>query len=177
MASSAARLLVRTRGTVVLGRVAASRAPAMRQVLQKPAIVVAPADCRRQLHTSFPACTGGSKAQVPLAWDAPAPTKPVRVAVGTTAVMERRFSEAEVAQFAALSGDDNPLHVDPAFAAKTRFGRCIVHGVFINAVLSALMGKHMPGYGTIFMGQEMQFKVSEQEAERRSAVCLHRVAA
>lgn len=53
-------------------------------------------------------------------------------AVGDTAELTKSFTAEDVKTFAALSLDDNPLHVDPAFASTTRFRKCIVHGVLIN---------------------------------------------
>ncbi len=52
--------------------------------------------------------------------------------IGDAAEVPRRFSAEEVALFAKISGDNNPLHIDEAFARTTRFQRCIVHGVLLN---------------------------------------------
>jgi 3-hydroxybutyryl-CoA dehydratase len=54
-------------------------------------------------------------------------------------------SQADFDRFARLSGDDNPIHVDPAFAARTRFGRTVSHGMLLYTVLWGLMRKHVPG--------------------------------
>ncbi|RMF35745.1 MAG: hydratase [Alphaproteobacteria bacterium] len=54
-------------------------------------------------------------------------------------------SQAEFDAFARLSGDDNPIHVDPDFAARTRFGRTVAHGMLIYARLWALMQRAAPG--------------------------------
>lgn len=57
----------------------------------------------------------------------------------------RVFTQAEFDRFAELSGDDNPIHVDPAFSARTRFGRTVAHGMLLYAALWALIRRHYPG--------------------------------
>jgi len=69
-----------------------------------------------------------------------------------------RFSQAEVDRFAEVTGDRNPLHSDPAFAANTVFKRPIMHGFLGASVFSRLLGMHFPGAGTIYLSQELQFK-------------------
>ena len=54
-------------------------------------------------------------------------------------------SQAEFDGFARISGDDNPIHVDPQFSARTRFGRTVSHGMLIYARLWALLGRVRPG--------------------------------
>lgn len=67
------------------------------------------------------------------------------VNVGDTFAMRRVFTQAEYDAFAALSGDDNPIHVDPAFAARTRFGRTAAHGMLLYSVTCGLLSRHFPG--------------------------------
>lgn len=55
------------------------------------------------------------------------------------------FSQAQFAAFAALSGDDNPIHVDPAFAARTRFGRPVAHGMLLYSALCGILSRAYPG--------------------------------
>lgn len=57
----------------------------------------------------------------------------------------RAFAQADFDRFAALSGDDNPIHVDPAFSAATRFGRTVAHGMLLYAALWGLIRRHFPG--------------------------------
>lgn len=68
-----------------------------------------------------------------------------KLRVGLVAEFERTVTEADVLDFARVSGDSNPLHVDAAYAAGTRFGRRIVHGAFQVGLASALIGMHLPG--------------------------------
>lgn len=56
-------------------------------------------------------------------------------------------SQQEFDRFAAISGDDNPIHVDPAFSARTRFGRTVSHGMLLYARVHALIGNAFPGRG------------------------------
>lgn len=49
--------------------------------------------------------------------------------------------------FARISGDDNPIHVDPDFAARTRFGRTVAHGMLLSSILWSLIRRHLPDAG------------------------------
>lgn len=60
--------------------------------------------------------------------------------------LERAFTQAEFDAFAKLSGDDNPIHVDPDFSARTRFGRTVAHGALLCSVLRALCEQLVPGW-------------------------------
>ena len=78
-------------------------------------------------------------------------------AVGTRATWTRTISAADVDAFAALSGDRNPLHFDPAFAASTRAGGLIVHGGLTTALFNALVAEKLPGPGSVFLHQEWDY--------------------
>jgi len=78
--------------------------------------------------------------------------------VGDTAQLQRAFSEADVQQYAALSGDYNPVHLDASYASNTQFKSRIVHGMLVGSLFSALLGKQLPGEGAIYMTQNIQFK-------------------
>lgn len=64
----------------------------------------------------------------------------------TSASIERAFTQADFDAFAALSGDDNPIHVDPDFSARTRFGKTVAHGALLCSVLRALCDRLAPGW-------------------------------
>jgi len=57
----------------------------------------------------------------------------------------RTFTQRDFDRFAALSGDDNPIHVDPAFSAQTRFGRTVAHGMLLYSALWGLIRERFPG--------------------------------
>jgi NAD(P)-dependent dehydrogenase (short-subunit alcohol dehydrogenase family)/acyl dehydratase len=65
--------------------------------------------------------------------------------IGLTAEYEREIQESDVLEFAANSGDFNPLHVDSSFAEHSRYAQRIVHGAFQIGLASALIGMHLPG--------------------------------
>lgn len=68
------------------------------------------------------------------------------------------ITQEMVNAFAELSGDKNPLHLDPAFAADTPFKEPIVHGIFSVSIISKIMGTEFPGAGSVYLDQQFQFK-------------------
>jgi 3-hydroxybutyryl-CoA dehydratase len=60
--------------------------------------------------------------------------------------------------FADLTGDTNPVHLDDDYAAGTRFGRRIAHGMIAAGLISAALANDLPGPGTIYLSQTLQFK-------------------
>lgn len=79
--------------------------------------------------------------------------------IGQRAESTRTVTMADIRLFAAASGDHNPLHLDPAYAATTRFGGCIAHGMFTGALVSAALAMQMPGPGTVYLGQSLAFRL------------------
>jgi len=79
------------------------------------------------------------------------------LAVGQSARMERMVDDALIRQFTALSGDDNPVHLDEEYARKTRFGGRIAQGMLGATFISAVIGSRLPGHGTIYLSQSLKF--------------------
>jgi 3-hydroxybutyryl-CoA dehydratase len=71
--------------------------------------------------------------------------------------LTRTFTEEDVRRFVDITGDSNPLHVDALFAASTRFGRCIVHGILTASMFSTMVGTLLPGTGAIYRSQTLRF--------------------
>ena len=78
--------------------------------------------------------------------------------VGESASIRHVISEQNVAQFADLSGDHNPLHVDDSYASGTSFGKRVVHGMFIASLVSELVGMRLPGKYALLMRESLEFK-------------------
>lgn len=76
---------------------------------------------------------------------------------GQSASLTRTVSAADVESFAKITGDTNPVHLDEAYAATTRFGRRIAHGMLAVSYISALLGTEFPGPGTIYLSQSVSF--------------------
>lgn len=69
--------------------------------------------------------------------------------VGDSFSTRRLLTAENVLTFADLTGDDNPIHVDPAYASTTRFGKPIVHGVLLLGIISKVLGRDFPGHGSV----------------------------
>jgi len=69
-----------------------------------------------------------------------------------------RITNEEVLDFAKVTGDYNPIHVDDDFAKKSRFGRRVVHGMLTASFFSRIFGTQFPGNGCIYIAQELSFK-------------------
>ncbi|TBW32879.1 MaoC family dehydratase [Siculibacillus lacustris] len=86
--------------------------------------------------------------------------------LGMRETLDKTVDEADVAEFARLSGDDNPIHVDADYAATTRFGGRIVHGLFTASLFSTLLGTRLPGPGAIYLGQTLNFRAPVRIGDR-----------
>lgn len=85
-------------------------------------------------------------------------TTPPPLAVGQRTSTTHVVDDALVRAFADVSGDHNPVHLDDAYAATTVFGRRIAHGMIVGSFISAVLANELPGPGTVYLGQTMQFK-------------------
>ena len=93
-----------------------------------------------------------------------------RFKIGDQAQVQVTFTPAQVSDFARISGDLNPLHLDDEYAAKTVFKRPIVHGMLVASLFSRLLGMVLPGEGTIYLGQTLRFTAPVYVDEEVTAV-------
>jgi 3-hydroxybutyryl-CoA dehydratase len=78
--------------------------------------------------------------------------------VGDAAESSKTVTETDVALFAAISGDFNPLHMDAEYAAKSRFGARVAHGPLTLALCAGLLGTKLPGLGTIAVSNHIDYR-------------------
>jgi 3-hydroxybutyryl-CoA dehydratase len=77
--------------------------------------------------------------------------------VGQSAEMTKIITEEDVFLFAGITGDRNPVHISKEFAAKTRFGERIAHGILTAGLISAVIGMKLPGPGCLYVSQTLSF--------------------
>lgn len=79
------------------------------------------------------------------------------IKVGDKASVTKAFSRDDVCNFANLSTDNNPIHLDEDYAKETMFKKNIVHGILVSSLISSVVGTKLPGEGSIYMAQELKF--------------------
>ena len=77
--------------------------------------------------------------------------------VGDSAEITKKITEADIQAFAEVTGDHNPIHLDDEFAKSTRFGRRIAHGMLTASLISSVLANKLPGEGSVYLGQSLQF--------------------
>ena len=77
---------------------------------------------------------------------------------GAKATRTQTITDEMVRTFATLTGDSNPVHLDDEYAATTRFGKRIAHGMLAASLISAALANDLPGPGTVYLSQTLQFK-------------------
>ncbi len=114
------------------------------------------------------------------------PDSVLGVKVGDTATFEKTVTEEDIVSFANATGDQQPLHLDDAFAAKTRFKRRIAHGMLSAGLISAALGIKLAPHATVvYLSQTLRFlrpvfpgdtitaklEVTAVDTERRFVTC------
>ena len=77
--------------------------------------------------------------------------------VGMSATFSKTITEADIVMFAGVSGDINAIHINEEFAATTAFKGRIAHGMLSASVISAAVANRLPGPGTIYLSQQLNF--------------------
>jgi 3-hydroxybutyryl-CoA dehydratase len=77
--------------------------------------------------------------------------------VGMREVLMKTVMDSDVVGFARLSGDDNPIHLCETYAAGSRFGERIAHGLYTASLISAVLGTRLPGPGAVYRSQTLAF--------------------
>ena len=91
--------------------------------------------------------------------------------VGQTGEMSKTVTARDIELFAEVSGDNNPVHLDEAYAKTTMFKTRIAHGLLGAGFISAVFGTVMPGPGTIYMSQNLRFKAPVKIGDTVTAKC------
>lgn len=82
-----------------------------------------------------------------------------QITVGRTAEWRRTITEADIMQYASITGDFNPVHVDAVAAAQGPYGGRIAHGLLTAGLISAAMANGVPGPGAVYLSQSLTFKL------------------
>ena len=77
--------------------------------------------------------------------------------IGDKEILKRIIQKKDVDDFAKLTGDYNPLHMDDNFVSKTRFGKPVVHGMLSASFISTIIGTKIPGSGALWISQSLNF--------------------
>lgn len=77
--------------------------------------------------------------------------------VGMREIIMKSVMETDVVGFAQISGDENPIHLCDTYAAGTRFGQRIAHGLYTASLISAVLGTRLPGPGAVYRSQTLNF--------------------
>jgi len=80
------------------------------------------------------------------------------IQVGDTHTRTFSFTQEQVEAFAQISGDQNPVHIDPAYAAQTALKKPVVHGILGSSIFSRMIGMELPGPGTVYLKQSLDFR-------------------
>jgi len=91
--------------------------------------------------------------------------------VGQSASLSRRFTSEDVIAFSDMCLDKNPVHLNDEYAKNSAFGRRIVYGYLVASLFSGVIGSVLPGHGSIYLNQNMNFRKPVYLDELITATC------
>lgn len=93
------------------------------------------------------------------------------VVEGDQQSLTKSITEDDIRKFVELTGDDNPLHVDPQFARQTAFKEIVVHGMLGASFISTVIGTKLPGPGALWVSQSMEFALPVRLGDTLTVTC------
>ena len=78
--------------------------------------------------------------------------------IGDSASLTKTFNDEDVRNFSEIAGDTNPIHLDDDYAAQTKFKKRLVHGMLTAGLISGVLGTKLPGEGSIYLSQSINFR-------------------
>lgn len=90
---------------------------------------------------------------------------------GDSQLLVKQITEADIRRFVEMTGDDNPLHVDPAYASTTSFKEIVVHGMLGASFISTVIGTKLPGPGALWVSQAMDFNLPVRLGDTLTITC------
>jgi 3-oxoacyl-[acyl-carrier protein] reductase len=90
---------------------------------------------------------------------------------GDSESLVKLITEADIRRFVEMTGDDNPLHVDAAYASTTSFKEIVVHGMLGASFISTVIGTKLPGPGALWVSQAMEFKLPVRLGDTLTVTC------
>jgi 3-hydroxybutyryl-CoA dehydratase len=79
------------------------------------------------------------------------------IEIGMSRHLTKEVTDRDIALFAEVSTDRNPVHLDEDYAQSTMFHGRIAHGMLTAGLISAVIGEQLPGHGTVYLGQSLRF--------------------
>ncbi len=79
------------------------------------------------------------------------------IEIGMTRQLTKQITDRDIALFAEVTTDRNPVHLDESYARDTIFGGRIAHGMLTAGLISAVIGEQLPGHGSVYLGQSLKF--------------------
>jgi 3-oxoacyl-[acyl-carrier protein] reductase len=87
------------------------------------------------------------------------------IKVGDIAELDHTVTQKDIERFVELTGDDNRLHNDAGYAAKTSFKKPVVHGMLVASFISTVIGTKLPGDGALWFAQNLEFLLPVRNAK------------
>ena len=81
-----------------------------------------------------------------------------KISVGYSKEFQIKIDSEMLRNFANISGDFNPLHIDPDYAKTTQFKQQVCHGMLLSSYFSKLIGMHIPGKNALYFSQSLNFR-------------------
>lgn len=88
------------------------------------------------------------------------------IEIGMSRSLSKTVTDHDIALFAEVSTDRNPVHLDESYARATRFEGRIAHGMLTAALISAVIGEQLPGHGSVYLGQSLRFMAPVRPGDR-----------